>query len=171
MSEIEARIQAMIDMLGFLEAPGYWKRMLACSLLGADVEATARGETQSGVFWFLPPNPEQVAVCTSKVGVGRFHFLRGVETEGSPMALTMVKMVLDRRTGGGGFVNETAVSCTLGWAVELPGCISRRLDELYVEFKAGVFELTGEAAAVVMPPARSAYHIVADAVANSGRAT
>ena len=121
----------MIDMLGFLEAPGYWKRMLACSLLGADVEATARGETQSGVFWFLPPNPEQVVLSTSRIGVGRLWFLRGVETEGSPMSFIMVKMVLDRRTGGGGFVSETVASCTLGLAVELPGCISRRLDDLY----------------------------------------
>ena len=68
------KVDAIVEMLGFMDAPDYWKRMLATSLMAADDEAVARSGSEAGVVWFLPPNPDQVPLATNRVGVGRLFF-------------------------------------------------------------------------------------------------
>ena len=67
-------IGSVVDMLAFLDAPLYWKRIVASSLTKRSAEAASAGESESPTRWYLPPNPEQVVVSTDKVGVGRLFF-------------------------------------------------------------------------------------------------
>jgi len=158
-------LDSTVEMLGFLEAPPYWKRMLAASLVTADLEAMRCGDPEAKVTWFLPPVLSGVKVGFTERGVGKVWFMR-VELDGEgPLQMSLVKLVLDRRTGGGQFVDETRSVSGLGLAPELPACLCRRLDDLYAIFRAMSLTSTVTGATVVTPSSNTSSRNVGGIVA------
>ena len=117
--------------------------------------------------WFLPPVPSAVKVGFTERGVGRLWFMR-VELGGEgPLQMSLVKLVLDRRTGGGQFVDETRSVSGLGLAPELPACLCRRLDDLYAIFRTTSLTSTVTGTTVVMPMVNASSHNVGGIVATA----
>jgi len=134
MERVDGHSTSVVQMLDFLDAPLYWKYIIASSWGGHEVGLVEDAHVPR-YRWFLAPNSERVRLSTDLDGVGILYFLRGEKGTGNVLRMNLCELVIERRSGAAEFVDETPEPGRCGLAPEVPVGLSRRLDYLYSEFR------------------------------------
>ena len=135
MQFVDSRCALFIQMMEFLEAPMYWKFIMASGWSGDTNGPAAQLEVPRN-YWFMPPNAEQMRLAIDEVGEGVIFFLRGEARPNGTMKMSLCEVVLERATAAGEIVDERPEPGSCGLAPEVFPALACRLDLLYFQFLA-----------------------------------